>query len=545
MDSLELLLARADDAEPVLPEGLVAEALAAAPRPGDGLDHTGHLGDSSADPQDLRAQRWGIVVPEGPDGDRLLALVAPLRQLREEEQGAPAKVYRVPSGLNAAEALAWRDRVYAPESVPTHEIPRYLLLLGDLDALSLDTQQVLGADAFCGRLAFGQDAAYEAYADKVIHWRSRSAQAPRVVFHTVHDGTNATSATYRGLVKPALATLEADRLAERLPVTAVLDDGDIFDPNPQALLDGAKGAGDVLFTTSHGLGGPRGGWTSPAAQRERQGALVFGGGQHVEAADLAHVPFVPGGFWFAMACFGAGTPTRSLYFPWLLQLKRAGAFSGSANAMLGNLPAEGAPGFLSRLAQAALANPDGPLGVVGHVDLAWTFGFADEEGSSRASRFSDALRAAAQGRRLGSAFHKLYAHFGLSNLALSVDYGREEEARALQLPWEPNPARRARLWMQRQDLGGFVLLGDPAARLSRAAEVEQAEERIPELRSAPVEAPEVRSLPPPSLTVATEADWLPAALRERIRTAPEIEIEEIFEGPPDQRWIARRVVRIR
>lgn len=556
MDRIELLLARADDGEPVLPEGLAAESLSDPPRPGDGLDATGHLGDPAADPQDLAAQRWGVVAPEGPDGERLLRWIAPLMRHREAQQGAPVRVLRAPPGLDAAGALAWRDQVYAPQHVPTLELPRYLLFLGDLDLLSLDLQQVLGVDAYCGRLAWPAESSFAAYVEKLLRWEQRRVPAAGVTFHTVHDGTSATSATYRGLVKPALSQLQADQEAGRVQLERLRDEGDIFDPDPRALLDGAKAEAQVTLTVCHGQGAPRGGWASAAAQRERQGALVFGGGCTVGAQDLASAPFLPGGLWFAMACFGAGTPARSLYYPWLLRLREAGGYSGQARAVLADLPQPGAPGFLSALPLAALANPEGPLGVIGHVDLAWTFGFQDEQGDSRASRFSDALRALAQGRRLGTAFHRLYSHFGLSNLALSVDYDREEQARALSQAWTADPRRRARLWMQRQDLGGFVLLGDPAARLPIGT-TEPPAPRTPELfttadppepASAAQSAPEpaLSPLPEPAPMPSGEAvDWVREALVARIREAAEVEIEEIFETHEGHATLARRLIRLR
>ncbi len=103
---LELLLAHRDDHQPTLSEGLSLEAALSPPRPAEVLGPA-HLGDPAGDPNDLAAQRWGVVVPEGPSGDRLLSLIEPLRRWREEGQGAPVRVYRAPANLDTPTASRW------------------------------------------------------------------------------------------------------------------------------------------------------------------------------------------------------------------------------------------------------------------------------------------------------------------------------------------------------------------------------------------------------------------------------------------------------
>src|SRR5262249_16723433 len=129
-----------------------------------------HLRYDSRDPNALPYQRWGVIAPEGSPGDRLLDLIDPLRKLREQAQRAPQRIYRVPSSMSAMEPIRWKDSVYWEEQVPDHELPRYLVLLGDLDEVSLPLQQVLASDLFVGRLAFREEAGYVAYADKLLRW---------------------------------------------------------------------------------------------------------------------------------------------------------------------------------------------------------------------------------------------------------------------------------------------------------------------------------------------------------------------------------------
>ena len=73
--NLGLLLAHADDGEPVLREGLPAGALLGGRQDTGEVPDSERLWEHGGEPDDLLAQRWGLVAPEGPEGDRLLALV--------------------------------------------------------------------------------------------------------------------------------------------------------------------------------------------------------------------------------------------------------------------------------------------------------------------------------------------------------------------------------------------------------------------------------------------------------------------------------------
>ena len=63
----------------------------------------------------------------------------------------------------------------------------------------------------------------------------------------------------------------------------------------------------------------------------------------------------------------------------LAQLSSESAFSGSVAAVLKSLPESGQRPFLAALPQAALSNPEGPLGVLAHMDLAWTYAFTSSQ----------------------------------------------------------------------------------------------------------------------------------------------------------------------
>lgn len=456
-----LLLVDADRREPTLTAAVAVRTTrgqAVPPGP-----ERGYLWHEQDRPNDLVAQRWGVIAPEGPEGDELLAAIEPLIKARGEQQQAAVKVYRVPAQMSPATAASWKREVFHRSERLRQDLPRYQLLLGDLHQVPETLQISQATDGFVGRLAFDAVADYADYCAKILAAEAAPAPGSRqALFHGVADGTAATEAGIRGLVRPcvALAREMQSREAGLFPATIVASED--AEPDP-ASFRGAAGAAQVLLSLSHGEGAPRGGWRSPAEQRARQGAMSFG----AEADDLAGAallrgPIAPLGLWLMFACFSAGTPSTSKYARWIERLIAEGRAGGRPEQVLQCLPGPGEPPFVAAIPKAALQNPQGPLAFIGHVDLAWSYSFREVDGGRprfQPGRFLDTLAAALQGDRVGVAFRHLFRWFEQVNTELTT---LDEEA-------EDQALRRAQLWMLRQDLAGFMLLGDPAARLPAAA----------------------------------------------------------------------------
>jgi hypothetical protein len=476
--ALELLLAHADGL-PVLRQGLTEGSLRNASEP-EALEPATILGDPSGDPNVLPRQRWGLVAPQGPDGKRLLELVDELKRWREKEQGAPVPVYLVPPGLDAPAAARWKKRVFRSKDVPDAERPRYLLLLGDLHQVPLELQQMLSSDAYVGRLAFPSEAGYEAYVTKVLRWERTPSRErhPRLLFFTSKDGTAATDMGLRGLIRPSLTACRERQKVGGFPEAELRElIGDGKAPSGQLLAQAAEPRPSVLFSLSHGLGPPKDGWNSAARQRELQGALVLPGGQLLTGADLASRPFLPGGIWFSFACYSAGTPVRSTYTQWLSQLPPE-VDPDAARVLASALQREVERPFIAALPQAVLANPEGPLAVMGHVDLAWTFSYLDQ-GRDTSANFFGLLHTLAEGRRAGVALSTLLRFLNEVSIELTALYNHEATVLQEGRPSPVDPVARAWLWMLRQDLAGYMLLGDPAVRLPLApARVETSDPRF-------------------------------------------------------------------
>lgn len=471
-----LLLARAGDHAPALPEGLPRSALLAPERapielapaplpsrasfPSDPSFSPGGAGDQPDDLGPPPAPLWGVIAPAGPEGDRLLGLVDRLIKAREAQQRSPARVYRVARAatMTMTEALAWRRECYDSGADLGSDRPRFQLILGDLDQVPLAIQQVQALDGYVGRLSFADESGYGAYVDKVLRAEARERTGRgRIVMHTARDGSVPLELGWSALAAPGEALLRADLAQGEDAAIEILSYGAPSKPGLDLLLDraGAPEPG-VLFTLSHGLGAPFGGWSKPEDQRAQQGAMVLGVEALLTGADVATRAFMADGLWLMFACFGAGTPATSAYQTWLDRLHEA---PGKPSGVAGSL-ALGAP-FIADLPQKALANPDGPLAFIGHVDLAWTFSFRDDGDATkgRPGRFMRVLKSALEGNPIGVALEELSAFVVQTDTALTLSYlAGDAVSDAAQI-------ERALLWLTRQDLAGFILLGDPAVRL--------------------------------------------------------------------------------
>jgi hypothetical protein len=470
---LGLLLADAVTSEPVLKQGLSGSAAKNQDKPEVPPDPE-FLWKRGGDPNDLTGQRWGVIAPEGEVGDRLLQVIKPLIDHRRQQQGGmKVETYRCPPRLSVEEAAAWRRREFDKGHTFSEEVPRYQLILGDLDQVPLSVQQVQSIDGFVGRLAFRTEDEYAAYVSKLLKQEKQDARYAqgRSLFYTVR-GSQETEHGYDQLIAPSVQQAEEARQNARLPASEVLDLGSGFNQSPDELIRGVSGdQPSFLFSLSHGLGPPASGWKTED-QRQLQGAMSFSRKVWLGARELRGKRFLPGGVWFMFACYGAGTPATSAYRIWLEQLARRGEFGGDAEAVLRGLPKAGERPFISALPQAVLASEEGPLGFIGHIDLAWSYSYNENDpedgGQSRPGRFLDILNSVLSVDRIGAAFAILQSSLSQAQTELLEKYALDTAVDSGLFPESSrsDPARRGHLWMLRQDLAGYILLGDPAARLS-------------------------------------------------------------------------------
>jgi len=489
-DRLDLLLAFDDENEhsPVL-GGFAGDAAERAPKPKPSVDpdESHGLARGDAEPNNLALQRWAVIAPNTREGDKMLEAIAPLISLREKEQGVDVIQWRVPAGMSAKDAVQWKEKNYHTLDLEEDDRPLYLCLLGDLRHISTEFHHVLGHASLVGRVHFSREDGevdydgYAAYAQKVVRYARNptAAASPDLLFYCAPDGSKATAQGGARLITPGLEMATKSYAKGKLDVASVARIE--AETTAELLEQGNRQTPSVLLSVSHGLGAPRSGWKSEEEQWKRQGAVLIRDNEVLDADQVREKPFLPGGLWFCLACFGAGTPATSAYAEWLEVLARDGSFQGKPSSVLASLPQRGADPFVAALPQAALRNPAGPLGVIGHLDLAWSYAFTDPDQprNGRAGRIVTALEIMARGSRVGLALDSLMSVYRETNDKLNIAYKSASDA------------ERARLWMLRNDLRGYVLLGDPAARLPIAKNVQEdakAAESPPEIKTKTGEA---------------------------------------------------------
>ncbi|MCB9796980.1 MAG: hypothetical protein H6741_30215 [Alphaproteobacteria bacterium] len=457
MNGPQLFLAAGPEGAPALPEGLQDEELPEITQP---LRSSYLLDDPGADRSDLAAQRWAVIAPEGDRGDALLEAIAPLIERRAQDMGCAVEqvlTRRVAPDLDGIDASNWVSEELA--DVPPDQQPAYLLLLGDLHEISAAFQIHQPAKLMVGRLCFDALSDYTAYAQRLAEAAPRGDAAP-IHLHATLDGSKPCEVGAAHLITPLHEALTAAAPGGLTPITTGLTDPEAG--AIPALLANSRGA--VVLTNSHGEGVSDKNPDGLEGQRALTGMLQLEDKSLLQAAALRDAAVVQDGLWVAYACFSAGVPGDSDTWHWFKDLHGAAA----AKRLNSFRPVGGGPGFIGALPKLALANPRGPRALIAHLDFAWELGFRDwafGEPRKAISSFQQLLSGVARGQRVGSAFSTLRNEVAQVEKNLMVDINREAKAKGDGKPYTVNAKRRGYLWLRRQDLSGFVLMGDPAAQL--------------------------------------------------------------------------------
>ncbi|NTU80815.1 MAG: C1 family peptidase [Chloroflexales bacterium] len=356
---------------------------------------------------------------------------------------------------------------------PRRGVPFYLLLLGRPGPLSDDDETSIplgfqyeldifwGVGRVCFTDALGQHRLgdYTTYAERLVGLEQRAAaEAQRrlrkeiAYFATRHEGDTSTQRSADELVGPLAAwasnpeniplkkgfghTLHSEGAATRATLERILRGGD----------DGKAPA--LLFTASHGLGGlPLGDerlimHTGSLVLQDWAGSGPISREQCFTGADLAALgPTVEGSLAFLFACYSLGCPAIDEFL----------IHERDELTTIAPFP------LIAQLPQLLLLS--GALGVIGHVDRAWTYALSNGKAIAQSQPFEDVLGRLLQGRRLGDALDQ----FDVMRGARAVDL--VEELENIKFGKTVEPFELAQLWMARNDARNYALLGDPAARL--------------------------------------------------------------------------------
>lgn len=417
-----------------------------------------HLGlPFGIDPTDVTKAGWALVV-HGAEATDVKAALEPLVEHRRRQVADDARVkvleYRPPE--TRAQWLA-RHKIGAGTVDPTR-VPFYLLLCGGPSQIPFSFGRELAMEYAVGVLHFDTAAEYAQYVASVLAYERGDAppRAKRVTYFAPrHAFDAATQMSADQLVRPLATGDDASpAVAERFGYRSESWWGS--QAMKEALLDvlardAAAERPAFVFTASHGIGLPLG----HTAQRVAQGALLcqdwkgLGSGpvdpsHYLAASDVPDSARVHGLVSFHFACFGAGTPDRD----------RFAHKPGVAPPQIADEP------FYAALPKRLLAHPGGgAIGCVGHVERAWGHSIVTAGAGAQLQPFANAISRILSGQPLGLALKDFNERFAA--LSVSLSGMLEQVGFGASIP----DAQLVSAWIQRNDAEGFVLLGDPAARI--------------------------------------------------------------------------------
>ncbi|MEM9456886.1 MAG: hypothetical protein AAGF11_22095 [Myxococcota bacterium] len=459
-----------------------------------------HMGvKEGVDPTCLAQAGWGVIFGARAN-PAIREALQELLDLRAAQAGPRFRIYEGPKGYRPGERKSkFLQRNGAAPSGPADPdaMPYYLLLVGPPEEIPFSFQYQLDVQYAVGRITFPTAEHYAHYARNVVEaetdgldrlGRSRTMS----LFGVRNPDDPATDRSARLLVEPLSTALTPGD--HGWDVQTVV--GEQASHEALAGLLGGDDAPALLFTASHGAEFP----PDDPRQRSHQGALMcsdwpgpkqwtdpiperfyFAGDHLASDADVA------GMMMFCFACYGAGTPQHDEF-----------------SRLESRAPREIAPSpFVSALPMALLGRPRGALAVVGHVDRAWgcSFSGGGARAKSHTVTFQSALLRLLSEQPVGHALDYFNARYAELSTELSEELQDEFK--------QHDPYKLAALWTSNNDARGYVVLGDPAARLTftgGAARPVASTTRISADSPTP-DPPSDSATPVARPPEITEADW--------------------------------------
>ncbi len=409
-------------------------------------------------PLDLAQTGWGIIFPASKEAalqSQILEALGPLLDRRRQQAGDRFRMYVGASGYRTRDTKSrFLSRHGAAPAGPAspEAVPYYLLLIGSPEEIPFEFQYHLDIQYAVGRLYFDDMLGYHHYARSVVETELSGTPKPRklTLFGVQNPGDPATEKTEKYLTQPLADALSQDAHGWEIGKMP-------SEHTSQSALASHLGGSDtsaLLFVACHGIEYP----TDHPLQRSHQGALLGNQWSRTQSAKplaedsffaahhLASTADVAGMLLFAFACYSAGAP-RPEEYP---------SPDGVVPSTAASTP------FVSGLPMALLGHPrGGALCVIGHVERAWgyAYGVDDPRQRSHTAVFHSALSRILLGHPVGHAMEFFNEHYAerataLSELVFQILNNRRYD-----------PLVLGELWCESADARGYVVLGDPAARL--------------------------------------------------------------------------------
>jgi hypothetical protein len=407
------------------------------------------------DINDLSRAGWGIVFAkkgEGIAGIRQ-ALAPLIAKRREEAHGKAMELDYVP-GMDLDSFRRYHRELL--EKMERHELPHYLLLVGGPSAIPFSFQSTLASSHAVGRVHFESPDQYALYAQTVIREERSGSRPRRVLFWGAdHPDDLASQLTTNVLTRPLAQ--EIKKASNGYQVEEYFSSAATKSVLHTAL---GQSAPAFLFTSGHGLFFPAG----DQDQREEQGALICGdwpgptarlprSDDFYCAADLSTETSPQGLVSFHFACNSAGTPVQDDYF------YIPDSETDAPGAPINTRQRMAEEPFVSALSQGLMGHHGGgSLAFIGHLDRTWTSTFFWRGTNNRPTIYIELVRSLLKGDRIGAALDAMAMKTAELSAGLVEQILRNGT-------FDPR-LRSDHPLGQIADLRSFVVLGDPAVRLS-------------------------------------------------------------------------------
>ncbi|MBV9927013.1 MAG: hypothetical protein JOZ96_18490 [Acidobacteria bacterium] len=418
-----------------------------------------HLGPPPRfEADDLTQVRWGVIWPPEPltaEEEAHRAALAPLLAHRKAQmRGRKPLEFHYQKGWAYDEFLWETGQVETGEMRP-ESVPYYLCIVGPPSRIPWEFQQYLDGEYAVGRLWFDDPADCQSYVEHLIQHEEADEAPPlareALLFGTRHENDPATQSSSSNLVQPLFDWLTEERAKYKFKPSLLLGDDAKGGAYKAKMLERLTGGARrkrpaLLFTAGHGMEYEK----VSGEQAATQGALISqewpGLGtppqpeHYLSGDDLPGDIELEGMVAVSFACFSAGTPLRD---DWVYPS------SWQRSQQIAEAP------FVARLPQKMLAR--GLMAFVGHVSRAWEFSFLNAGGDPQIETFRAILGELLSGERAGHATDYLNDRWQRQTVQLEKwlsDKKRQREQDAV-----------IALWQARNDGRGYVVLGDPAAKM--------------------------------------------------------------------------------
>lgn len=445
---------------------------------------------STAEDSTVAQNGWGIIFPVEPQShstEAVLEAMSELIALRRWQAGGPytgpvddegnytgGGLFRIFAGADGyrpgESSREFIRRFGAGTGIvnPRKGVPYYLLLVGTPEEIPYYFQFQLDVQFGVGRICFETLEEYANYARNVVEVERGEVTVDRraAFFGVTNDHDRATQLSTQHQVLPLYNTLKTD-FSDWDMSTFIGKEANQPATKAQLshLLTGQKPA--LLFTASHGMEFPQ----DDPRQLPHQGAILCqdwrGPRRHrgpiseelyFSKDDIDSQTDLRGLITFCFACFGGGCPHRDEF-----------AY-GKKRPVIAPKP------FLAGLPTKMLGKPKGALAFIGHVERAWGYsivesGLQGAAGGRNITPMRETLEYLLWGDAAGWSTD-LTLNFRFAQLATDLTFKMEQiDRNKFEFPdrYEADLAREGpelvKMWTEHNDARGYIIIGDPAARL--------------------------------------------------------------------------------